>query len=554
MFTRSIRWRLILWLAFLLTCILSGFGVTAYQLHRLNLLSQIDDELERRVAALRSELRPRTPGRVPGFEPGPGGPPPRRPPPSPDDRLDPRDFREFHEFRELHEPREFREFHELHELREPHELRELREPILPAGLFARFEETEPLAPYFAVWSRSGSLLRRSSNAPPDVVRPPVSSFDSRIQNRTRGAFRESYQFSALGECVLVGRQIEDDLASLRGFAGWLVAAGTAVLAIGLGGVWFLATRALRPVEAIGTTARRISAGNLSERIDVAETDSELGHLASVLNSTFARLEAAFAQQRHFTADASHELRTPLAVILSETQTALARERSADEYRESVSACLEVAQQMRRLTDSLLALARLDAGEEHLELQPFDLADCARACVDLVRPLADASGLSIETDFATAPTRGDVDRIAQVLTNLLTNAIHYNRTGGRILVTTRAEGQDVFAIVADTGQGIAAEDLPRVFERFFRADKARGRASGRSGLGLAIAKAIVDAQGGRIDVASELGTGTTFTVRLPKGSALIEPSPTLDGSVGVSDRLPGPTDEPDPRSRPSATTA
>src|SRR5205823_4097475 len=146
----------------------------------------------------------------------------------------------------------------------------------------------------------------------------------------------------------------------------------------------------------------------------------------VLNSTFARLEAAFAQQKQFTADAAHELRTPLAVIISEAQTTLARERNASEYRETVEACLETAQQMRRLTESLLELARFDAGQETMQRSSFDLAETARTCVNLIRPLAALKNIQIHCELATATVKGDPDRLRQVITNLLSNAVQYNK--------------------------------------------------------------------------------------------------------------------------------
>jgi signal transduction histidine kinase len=246
---------------------------------------------------------------------------------------------------------------------------------------------------------------------------------------------------------------------------------------------------------------------------VADTDSELGQLASVLNSTFARLEAAFAQQKQFTADASHELRTPLAVIIAEAQTTLARERSAAKYRETVTACLDAAQQMRRLTESLLQLARFDAGQEHIQRSAIDLAEITRACSERISSLAKKGGNEIHLDLAPVKVFGSADLLGQLVTNLLTNAIHYNKPNGEIRVRIQSAKGDAVLTVADTGPGIAAEDLPHIFERFYRADKARSRADGRSGLGLAICKAIVEIHGGSIDVSSQLGSGTTFTVRL-----------------------------------------
>jgi signal transduction histidine kinase len=240
----------------------------------------------------------------------------------------------------------------------------------------------------------------------------------------------------------------------------------------------------------------------------------LGRLAGVLNSTFARLEAAFAQQAQFTADASHDLRTPLAVIITEAQTALARERSAAEYRETLEGCLSTAQQMRRLTESLLELARFDAGQESMRREPFDLAQVARDCVELVRPLAARRGIKLDCELAAVQCQGDAERLSQVVTNLLTNAIQFNRDQGTIRVSLNANNSNAQLQVADTGEGIAAEDLPHIFERFYRADKSRSRAEGRNGLGLAICKAIVDAHGGSIGVTSQVGAGSTFTVKLP----------------------------------------
>jgi len=509
MFTKSIRWRLQLWQAFLLVCILSGFGVTAYQLHRTNRLGQIDEELERRVAALAGDVRGPPPfGQPPGrppFEPGrmtdvntpdlgethgpppsgPGFPPPWRG--GPDSRGPRAGLEEFLESREIR---------------------------LSPRTSALFLQGDTDDFYFVIWSRGGNLLKRSTNAPPDLSRPERPDAPTAVRTRMRDASREAFQFTEIGECVLAGRSILSDLEATRRFAAWLVAAGGAVLALGLGGGGLLASRALRPLADISAAASRISAGNLSERINVTDTDNELGRLAGVLNSTFARLEAAFAQQKQFTADASHELRTPIAVLISEAQTTLARERSAAEYRETVGACLDTAQQMRRLTQSLLELARYDAGQESLDRCRFDLAEQTRACLDLVRPLARARGIQIHADLAPAEALGDADRLSRVITNLLTNAIDYNQKRGEVRVATRAEPGAAVVTVADTGRGISADDLPHVFERFYRADKSRARADGHSGLGLAISKAIVDAHGGTIEISSQPDTGSIVIVKLP----------------------------------------
>ena len=487
-FPKSIRWRLQLWLAFLLLCVLSGFGVTALQLHRMTRFAEIDAELEQRVNELQRAI-----GR-----PQPFGD--RRPPPRfmDDPRRGPRRGRPG-----LPPPRG-----------RPEPLPELASRVLPGETLALFAGGDSRGHYFVIWNRDGQTAQQSTNAPVELTIPPRLSDDIESRTRTRGTFREMFHFTEPGDCMLVGRDIAAELDGMQRYTGWLFAAGGAVLALGLGGGWRLATRALKPVEDISVAANRIAAGNLAERISVSETDDELGRLAGVLNSTFSRLEAVFAQQRQFTADASHELRTPLAVLISETQTTLARERTAEEYREAVETCLETAQQMRRLSESLLEIARFDVGQEMLCREPVDLAGEARHCAELLKTIAAELGVEIECDLAPTVCTGDPARIRQVITNLIANAIHHNRENGRVRVVTSQEDDSGCVSISDTGPGIADEDLPHIFERFYRADRARGRASGRSGLGLAICRSIVSAHGGLIEVTSQQGTGTTFAVRLP----------------------------------------
>ncbi len=524
MIIKSIRWRLQIWLAFLLVVTLSGFGFATFEAHRIKQYQQVDEELGRRVAGLAFLVRGHFfPGGRPPFDGRnrPGTPelgssrPPER----------------FDDFPRLEPPRQEASRDILPSSPDDHRqsgavARDATnapagppsggfEFRLPPNLERFRQQDEELGIYFTIWNRDGTRLEGSTNAPTDLTRPDQEHApDSGPHFRTRGVYREGFDFNREGRCVLVGRSIATELAGLRSFALILAGAGAAVLLLGLGGGWWIATRAIRPVEIISAAASRISAGHLSERINVENTDDELGRLAGVLNSTFARLDAAFAQQRQFTADASHELRTPLAVLISEAQTTLAHQRSANEYRETVEACLETAQQMRRLTESLLELARFDAGQKPIKLAPFDLAVAARACVELIRPLAEARGIQIHCNFAAAKVSGDDARLSQVVTNLLTNAIHYNKSQGEIHIRTGVENSAVTLTIADTGPGITPEDLPHIFERFYRGDKARTSANGRSGLGLAICKAIVDAHHGSIEVTSQPGTGSTFSVRLP----------------------------------------
>lgn len=472
MFFRSIRWRLQLWHGLTLVVVLAGFGFTVFRLQHAHELRRVDEEIEQRASVLLRTLREGRPaGRPPPEEFGLPGRPGQRPPPG-----------------------------------------GFRLPPEHAGLFG-----DGAGFYYVIWRRDGQPLGRSTNASDAVPIPPAPATPGPDRGtRARGLFREGYHFTPPGECILVGRSIAPEEAGLRRFALTLTGLGAGVLVLGLAGGWWVATRAIRPIDDISATAAKISTGDLSHRINAADTESELGQLAGVLNSTFARLEAAFAQQQQFTADASHELRTPVSVILSQTQSALARERPATEYRETLEACQRAAQRMRRLIESLLALARLDAGHEQMKREPLDLARTAAECLELVRPLAAERRIALHADFAPAPASGDAERLAQVMTNLLTNAIHHNREGGAVRVVTRAENGHAVLTVSDTGPGVPAEHLPRIFDRFYRADAARTAAQGRAGLGLAISKAIIEAHGGSIEAASPPGGGATFTVRLPLG--------------------------------------
>ena len=500
MFTQSIRWRLQLWLAFLLVAVLGGFGFAVYQLQRTRQFNLIDEELQLRVAALGKSLRDTPPG-------GRGDRPPperQRPDRPPDFQDGGRPFQPLRGRPPGPPPEGVRgPFDRPLEIRLTPEATSLF-ATLPTNGF-----------YYTLWSHEGKVLKRSENSPVDLAFPARVETGLRAQTRTRGTLREAYRFTEMGDCVLAGRSIKSDLDALRRLVGWLFAAGGTVLAFGLGGGWWLTSRAIRPIERISTAASRISAGNLAERINVANTDSEneLGQLAEILNSTFSRLDAAFAQQKQFTADASHELRTPLTVVIAEAQSTLARERSPEEYRETIETCLEAAQQMRRLTESLLELARFDANQAGLTQQSCDLAEIAGEALEKLRPLALEKSLQLQFDLKPAPVNGDPIRLGQVVTNLLTNAIAYTPANGEIRVATSTEeGQSILS-VADTGVGISAEDLPHIFERFYRADKSRTRANGHTGLGLAICKAIIDAHGGTLEAASEIDVGTTFTVRL-----------------------------------------
>jgi heavy metal sensor kinase len=268
------------------------------------------------------------------------------------------------------------------------------------------------------------------------------------------------------------------------------------------------------VDKIAQTAQEIEENDLSRRINV-NTKDELGRLAATLNAMIGRLDKAFQRQKQFTSDASHELRTPLAVIEAESTLALQKERPANDYRQSLETISQEATQMSSLIEQLLTLARADAGKEQWNFTKVNLGKLITNLSADAEVLCQEKGLSFQLgQTQDLVVKGDEARLRGLFMNLLDNAIRYTPAPGTISVSIRREGQMAVAAVKDTGIGIPAEDIPFIFERFYRVDKSRSRAEGGTGLGLAICKHIAEAHGGKIEVESQVGAGSTFSVSLP----------------------------------------
>jgi heavy metal sensor kinase len=295
----------------------------------------------------------------------------------------------------------------------------------------------------------------------------------------------------------------------------------ALLLSSFGGL-VLANQALSPVDRITTAAEAIGAGDLTKRVPTPAKMDEIGRLAATFNQMIARLQAAFERQKQFTSDASHELRTPLAVLRGDIELTLRRERTAEEYQRTLASNLEEIIRLSRLVEDLLMLARADAGRVELRCEPVNLTELCQKMTEYISPLAEQreQTLRYHAPAEAVWVKADVQRIKQLLLNLLDNAIKYTEPRGTITLTLAMEEGCAALAVADTGRGIPAEDVPHVFERFFRRSaKTSDRSAPGSGLGLSIVKWIVDAHGGKIEVQSQLGVGTTFTTKLP----LLEPS-------------------------------
>ena len=309
---------------------------------------------------------------------------------------------------------------------------------------------------------------------------------------------------------------EEMLEDIRATFAWTIP--LALLLASAGG-YFLARKSLAPVVAMSSQAGRIGAANLHERLVVQNERDELGHLAQSFNSLLDRLSESFERQRRFMADASHELRTPVAILRGESEVALSQQaRPLEEYRESLGVLHHEAERLTRIVEDLFTLTRADAGQYPLQPCDFYLDELVGECVHSARTLALAKKISLNFEEASeSPIRADESLLRRMILNLLDNAIKYTPDAGCVTVICRRAAEEYVLSIADTGGGIPADLQPRIFERFFRADKARSRAEndgGGAGLGLSISRWIAEAHQGRLELTRSDSGGSTFTAFLP----------------------------------------
>jgi len=288
-----------------------------------------------------------------------------------------------------------------------------------------------------------------------------------------------------------------------------VAAGLAALALGA----LLVRQMVRPLNALTRAAERIAAGDLAQRVAIPSRD-QLGQLAVAFNAMSEKLKQSEQLRRQMVADVAHELRNPIAVLRGDVEALL--DGFSSPARETFQAMDAELQRLTRLVNQLHELSLLEAGEMRLERRSINFPQLLARVADAFRPSAEAKGVSLVTRLQenVLSVNGDTDRLTQVLHNLLSNALRFTPSGGQITVELKRQASDVICSVSDTGPGIAPQDLPWVFERFWRADKSRDRKSGGTGLGLSIAKKLVEAHGGQLGVQSTLGHGATFVIHLP----------------------------------------
>jgi len=309
--------------------------------------------------------------------------------------------------------------------------------------------------------------------------------------------------------------------------------------------WVILRRALAPIDVVRLEAEQISRTNVSHRIEERWTSGDVRDLVRTFNAMLGRLEAAFEDLNNFAADAAHELRTPLATMRAEIETTIQSSPTTEEYEEILKSFQVEVSRMSRVVSDLFTLARLERGQHVLEMERTRLAPLVEETLETWLPVAQTRGIALRWLGGDAEVRGNAVALRRVLMNLVENAVKYNRDGGDVAVSLDRRGGRAVLTVQDTGIGIAPEHLEKVFQRFFRVDRARSRASGGAGLGLAICKSFVTAHGGAIRVSSKPGEGSVFSVELPldEGPAAPGGPPAAEAPLGERNPMAMPGDRP-----------
>ena len=390
-----------------------------------------------------------------------------------------------------------------------------------------FREHSVLGPggdLFQVCDEEGQWLYRSvslENANISITRPGAladSKFEDRqIERHWLRFYLQSIAVNGKRYTVQVAALMSETYQALQRFRRILILFIPALLVLATAGGYWLSTRALAPVDEISRGAQRISIENLADRLDVPKTGDQLQRLSETLNAMFARLESSVRGIKQFTADASHELRAPISLIRTTAEVAVQRrDRPAAEYLEALDEILEESERTSQVVDGLMLLARADSGREMVECVATDMRSIVRAAIEQGEKLVRNRGLrfSVNLPPAQLDIQADPDALRRALLILIDNAAKYTPAGGTVSVGLEQDDGFAIASVTDTGIGISDADLPRIFDRFWRADKARSREYGGAGLGLSIAKWAVEAHGGTIEVQSEPNKGSQFRVRIP----------------------------------------
>lgn len=383
--------------------------------------------------------------------------------------------------------------------------------------------------YFQIVSDKGDILARSpslllaNKSLPVVkgIRAPEFSTTTGPAGETIRMMVQTVLFDAGALTFIAGDSLEDTYDLISSFRRIVLYIFPAVFIISCAGVFILSGWALRPVEEFSSKVGKITEENLDERLESRGVPAELKPLATSFNSMMSSIEASFAKQKQFLSDASHELRTPTTIIKSFCDVTLGRERSAEDYRNAIKKISATVDRMCDIINRILVISRLDTKTIRFKPVRVDLLDVLGDVVRLIEPSAANKGVEMKLTGASTTIRGDREGITEVFTNIVENSVKYNRPDGKVDIKLRRENNNAVVTVTDTGIGIPASELDRIFDRFYRVDESRSVTVG-SGLGLSIVKSIVEEHGGSVEVTSTPGEGSAFEVCLPLSHEFKDP--------------------------------
>ncbi len=390
------------------------------------------------------------------------------------------------------------------------------------------------------WIFRASSLQKSQLAPIAPAAVKHASFRNvQLEGKPYRFIIQRLDVNGRSFTVQTGVPIDEIIATVSVFQRDLLFLAPLLLLLAAAGGYWLSRRALSPVDAIARAARSISGDNLGARLDQLTSGDELQRLSDTLNEMLARIESAFLRVTQFTADASHELRTPIALIRTEAEISLRKSRGQEEYREALRHILLEAARTTSLMEELLSLARADSGCENLHLSVVDLNAAIAETASGWQHLIENRNLRFTYKSSDQPIPVLADRVAlqRLLAIMLDNAVKYTLPPGVVELRVESRGRKAIIAVRDTGIGIAEQDQRKIFERFYRVDKARSRASGGAGIGLAIADWIIKQHSGSIAVQSSIGNGATFLVELPLQLASLPRRQMCATAVEMQPRLP-----------------
>ena len=366
-----------------------------------------------------------------------------------------------------------------------------------------------------ILARSPSLLLADASLPAEVGGlEPVFKNAIGPAGEPMRMMTAAYVFDAGLLTFVAGDSLDETYRTISSFRRIVLYIFPGVFMLSSLGVLLLAGWALRPVRVFSAQVEEMTEEKLGERVDEKALPVELKPLATSFNAMLARLDASFSKQKQFLSDASHELRTPTTIIKSFCEVTLGKDRSAEDYRQAIEKVGDTVNRMCDIINRILVISRLDTKTIHFKPVRVDLRDVLGDVARLIEPTAARKGVELKLSGPSVTIRGDREGLTEVFTNIVENAVKYNRTGGRVDISVWQDGGESVVKVSDTGVGIPAGEKERIFDRFYRVDESRSQTVG-SGLGLSIVRSIVEGHGGRIEVDSTPGEGSTFTVRLPQ---------------------------------------